>query len=129
MSLEYRWARQVMGDTVGYELSSIGDARFSALKATLSDGRTIEQHYQCDVKGYDPGGTNWRIGKGRPAKDPSTNLWLSYLALWEWWAIENPELIDELSKIPKHTVFTDLFANSDISQARAIAQILNELNG
>jgi len=129
MSLEYKWARQVMGPTKGYELSSIGDTRFSALFAVLSDGRTIEQHYQCDVKGYDPGGTNWRTGKGRPPKDPSINLWLSYLALWELWAIENPELIEEISKLPKTTVFTDLFANSDISQARAIAQILNERQG
>ncbi len=33
----------------GYEVSSIGDIRFSALFARLEDGRTIEQHYQCDV--------------------------------------------------------------------------------
>ena len=37
----------------GYECSSKGDKRFSALFATMPDGRTIEQWYQCDIKGYD----------------------------------------------------------------------------
>ena len=48
----------------GYECSSKGDARFSAFRARMPDGRSIEEWYQCDVKGYDPGGTAWRSGKG-----------------------------------------------------------------
>ena len=40
----------------GYEVSSIGDKRFSAMYAVMPDGRTIEQWYQCDLKGYDIGG-------------------------------------------------------------------------
>ena len=48
----------------GYECGSKGDNRFSAFNAVLRDGRAIEQHYQCDVKGYDPGGKNWKLGKG-----------------------------------------------------------------
>lgn len=35
----------------GYEVSSSGDKRFSALFAKMADGRTIEEHYQCDIKG------------------------------------------------------------------------------
>ena len=50
----------------GYECSSKGDSRFSAFNAIMPDGRTIEQHYQCGVKGYQPGGTNWKLGKGKP---------------------------------------------------------------
>lgn len=49
----YTWQRYR-----GYEVSSKGDKRFSAFNAILSDGRSIEQHYQCDVKGYNIGGTN-----------------------------------------------------------------------
>ena len=58
----YYWARR---DKNGYEVSSKGDKRFSALYARMLDGRTIEEHYQCDVKGYDVGGTNWKLGKGK----------------------------------------------------------------
>lgn len=35
-----------------YEVSSKGDKRFSAFYARLKDGRTIEEAYQLDVKGY-----------------------------------------------------------------------------
>lgn len=56
-------------------------AAFSAFNAIMPDGRSIEQHYQCDVKGYDPGGRNWRLGKGRPPLDTSKDLWGEYLAL------------------------------------------------
>ena len=55
----------------GYECSSHGDKRFSALFAKLADGRTIEMHYQCDVKGYQPGGIgtmrDWMSGIVVPA--------------------------------------------------------------
>ncbi len=40
----FKWARYG-----GYEISSQGDKRFSAFNAILSDGRSIEQWYQCDV--------------------------------------------------------------------------------
>ena len=83
MSNKYTWARRG-----GYEVSSKGDTRFSALNALLEDGRTIEMHYQCDPspvgKGFDPGGTNWRLGKGKNPKDPNMTreqLWEKYLGL------------------------------------------------
>ena len=113
----------------GYECSSKGDRRFSAFCAALPDGRTIEQHYQCDVKGYQPGGRDWRLGKGKPPLDPNKDLWMEYLALWQTWAQHNPELIAELSQIvaTKHYNLTDMFATTPVNQARALAEILNNL--
>lgn len=113
----------------GYECSSKGDKRFSAFCAVMPDGRTIEQHYQCDVKGYQPGGCDWRLGKGKPPLDPNKDLWMEYLALWQTWAQHNPELIAELSQIvaTRHYNLTDMFANTPVNQARALADILNNL--
>jgi hypothetical protein len=120
------WARR---SSIGYEISSKGDSRFSALFARLSDGRTIEEHYQCDVKGYDPGGRNWRLGKGRPPKGhwPDDTLYEAYRELWWQWSQDNPilcELLPELAAASGH-VLTDMFATTPINQARAWADILN----
>lgn len=114
-------------DQNGYEVSTSGDARFSALRAKLKDDRTIEMHYQCDIKGFDVGGTNISLGKGKPPKDLSTNLWKSYLSLWEEWSRDNMELMKELkhnASLRNHTL-TDQYAKTHISQARALAFILN----
>jgi hypothetical protein len=121
------WARQ---GTPGYEVSSAGDRRFSALYATMSDGRTIEEWYQCDIKGYDPGGRNWRFGKGKPPLigfDPD-QLYELYLSLWRLWAIRHPNWMAELKTkaIAHGSLLTDRFANTNTNQARALAQILNE---
>lgn len=93
----------------------------------MSDGRTLEMHYQCDIKGIDPGGTNWRAGKGKPPLDTNIDLYQEYLKLWRLWARENPELLEELrSKGPEcNYVLSDMFASSEVSQARALADILN----
>ncbi len=109
---------------LSYEVSTHGDARFSALCAKLEDGRTIEMHYQCDVKGYQPGGRDWRLGKGRPPLNPR-DMWPEYLALWQRWAALNPSLIEELRRRAEHFVLTDKFATTPVNQARALAQILN----
>ena len=115
----------------GYECSTKGDARFSALNARLPDGRSIEQHYQCDVKGYDPGGTNWRLGKGKPPLDPRASPWGEYLALWRSWAEANPGLLGQLRSAAASygNRLADCFASSPINQARALAAILNEARG
>lgn len=113
----------------GYEVSSRGDSRFSAFNATMPDGRSIEQHYQCDVKGYDPGGRNWRLGKGRPPLDPSTDLWEEYLSLWRQWSKNNLPLMRELYRAAKEKdkVLSDRFATTPVNQAHALATVLNEL--
>ena len=51
-----------------------------------------------------------------------------YLPLWQEWARQNPELIEELKEKSKGKVLTDQFANTRVSQARALADILNEKN-
>lgn len=111
----------------GYECSSKGDPRFSAFQATMDDGRTIEQHYQCDLKGYDPGGTNWRLGKGKPPLGGDRDLWPAYLRLWKDWAARHPGLIKELrAAAAEHgNRLSDCFASTPINQARALAEILN----
>lgn len=112
----------------GYECSSKGDNRFSAFNAKLRDGRTIEEHYQCDVKSYDPGGKNWRLGKGKPPlKD--VNLYEEYLQLWKYWATDNIPLMRELYHLARKEgyILSDRFATSEINQARALADILNLL--
>ena len=118
----YRWQRYG-----GYEVSTRGDSRFSAFNAILNDGRSIEQHYQCDVKGYDPGGRNWRLGKGKPAINGKTksDLQAAYLGLWIMWAAENPALIEELRQKATTGILSDRFATSEINQAWALASILN----
>ncbi len=117
------WSRYTIP---GYEVSSQGDKRFSALFAVMPDGRTIEMHYQCDVKGYEPGGTNWRLGKGKPSLRP-VNLYVEYLALWTQWAANNQALMQELRiKTAMHNFcLTDVYARSNVNQARALADLLN----
>lgn len=110
----------------GYEVSSQGDKRFSAFNAIMPDGRSIECHYQCDVKGYDIGGTNWKLGKGKPPIDKTKNLWKKYLNLWIEWARNHPELIKELRHLTKNDkCLSDRFASTPINQAAALACILN----
>lgn len=124
--MRYGWARFHPN---GYECSSAGDRRFSALYAQLSDGRKIEHAYQLDVKGYRVRGSDWRLGKGRRALNPEVNLWQSYLDLWTRWAQENPALMLDLSLRARYGILTDRYAATPISQARALAHLLNEQHG
>lgn len=121
--MKYIWQRRG-----GYEVSSKGDKRFSALNAVLPDGLSIEIHYQCRVKGYDPNGTNWRLGKGKPPLNPNTDLWAEYLKLWRVWASINLSLMEELRDAAKrhHGILSDCFASTPVNQAHALATILNE---
>lgn len=113
----------------GYEVSTKGDKRFSAFCATLPDKRSIECHYQCDVKGYDVGGNNWRLGKGKPSLREGVDIWTEYLELWRTWAKLNPNLIEELkvAVVLNNYMLIDRFAKTPVNQARALACILNEI--
>ena len=52
-----------------------------------------------------------------------------YLPLWKIWSQQNKDLIQELKENAKDKILTDRFANKTVvSQARALAQILNEDN-
>lgn len=114
---------------LGYEVSTLGDKRFSAMVARMPDGRTIEQHYQCDIKGYDPGGTYWRLGKGKPPLKHYTpeELYHEYKQLWVTWGQQHEDLLDELAQLAAVHNYTlkDTFASSAINQARVLAEILN----
>lgn len=161
------WARTAQN---GYEVSSRGDNRFSALYARFNEGTiidvvdvggmTIEDVYQYVIK---------KSGKGKaPAMDsilnykhvlrkedyeflhtlpddlssaiindsigekPATKEQLEdyyyyrgYLPLWQEWAKQNPELIEELRVKSAGKTLTDQFANTRVNQARALADILN----
>lgn len=115
----------------GYECSSKGDKRFSAFYARMQDGRTIEQHYQCDVKGYDIGGTNWNLGKGKPPVNGLTEdeLLDQYVDLWRIWARDNLDYIRDLYRecTKTNNNLTDMFATTRVNQAHALSIILNEL--
>lgn len=133
------WARTSEN---GYEVSTRGDKRFSALVATFKKGTiidgvdvggmTIEDVYQKVIK---------KSGKGKaPSKDSKLyneslkteeekedySYYRGYLPLWQEWARQNPELIEELRTKAAGKTLTDQFANTRVSQARALAQILNE---
>lgn len=121
----YKWSK----DT-GYEVSTKGDSRFSAFCAYLQNDLTIEQAYQCRIKGYDPTGKNWRLGKGKPSLRHTNrqDLYNDYKSLWQEYFWFHPELRDHLIEIlPSYEhILRDSFATSDINQARAIADILNQ---
>ena len=129
-----------------YEVSTQGDARFSALNATLSDGMTIEEKYNMEVKGYVSEVDEVEYAKAmkmkprarydilvRPfkGKDPINGkapdqVLREYDQLWEQWATENPDLIDELAKASEGKKLTDKFATKPDrpSQARSLEKIL-----
>lgn len=133
------WAQKAQNS---YEVSSKGDKRFSALYAKLPDGRTIEEAYQLDVKGYREQGNNWRKGKGKPPlKDISRDeQWLQYKDLWRQYLDANPELesdlINKVWTVRREgnrmmldiKTLTDQFAETPINQARALAELLSERN-
>lgn len=108
----------------GYECSSVGDKRFSAFYARLADGRSIEEHYQVDVKGY----PTMAAGKGRAPVNRVSDLFGEYLKLWQQFFQINPTLLDELKELvgAHGNCFSDTFATTQINQARAIATILNQ---
>lgn len=72
--VKYTWKRRVNPGEPYYEVSTKGDSRFSALNARLVDGRTIEEAYQLDVKGYRRFGNDWRLGKGKAPLIPQNEL-------------------------------------------------------
>lgn len=117
MKDRFTWARRG-----GYECSSKGDHRFSAFFAYMPDGRSIEQHYQLDVKAYQPG------GKGNPPLNKNIDLYQSYLRLWRIWAEQHPELISELYEraMQYDMCLSDRYATTEVNQAHALSDILNE---
>lgn len=122
----WTWARF---DDNGFEVSTAGNLDYSALVAKLNDGRTIEEAYQLDVKGYRVAGNCWRLGKGKPPLREGVDLWSEYYALWRLWARQHPEMLKLLSIRARGKVLTDRFATSEVNQAHALAELLNTYYG
>jgi hypothetical protein len=120
------WARRHHN---GYECSSKGDRRFSAFYAKLPDGRSIEEAYQLDVKGYRAKGDDAKLGKGKPPLNGKSRevLWEEYLALWKVWAEHHLNDLVDLCMLQRVHVLTDQFATSSINQARALDFICEEV--
>jgi hypothetical protein len=112
------WSNQQGG---GYEVSSRGDKRFSALFARLPDGRLIEDAWG-QAKGYADG----RAAKGKPALTKDFDYWGQYKGLWSQWAQANPGLMDELAQASQGQPLVDRFAKTENNQARALAELLAE---
>ena len=115
------WARKAVN---GYECSSKGDKRLSAYTA-LVDGVSIEEHYQCGIKGY----ASIAEGKGNPPLDSTLTpeqAYKAYKHLWTRYFRQNSGLFHEVSLLGVEHTFTDMFASTDINQARAISEIVNE---
>lgn len=124
-----------------YEVSSKGDKRFSALYATFKKGtvidgvdvggRTIEDVYQSVIKksrkGQAPAKDSRLYNEALKTKEEREDFSYTegYLPLWQEWAKQNSELIEELRENAKGKTLTDRFANTRVSQARALADILN----
>lgn len=68
------------------------------------------------------------MGKGKPALDPATDLYGEYKALWAQWITENKALFAELRTLAAQHgyLLSDRFATGPVSQARALADLLNE---
>ena len=124
------------GEVETLEVSTAGDEfgkQFSALNATLKDGRTIEEAYQLDIKGYRELDYTWLQAKrdrgvNAPVKLSNEELYNAYLNLWKQWAEENPTLIEQLRERAKGKILTDKFTPNpqSVSQARALTDILAE---
>lgn len=119
------WARHLED---GYEVSSAGDSTYSALFARLRDGRTIEEAYQLDVKGYRKFGNDWRLGKGEASVNGKSRqqLWDEYVQLWRTWCEEDPSRILSLAAKSAGMTLTDRFATTSINQAHALSVLLEE---
>lgn len=118
----YTWSRY---SKKGYEVSTHGDKRFSAFNAILKNGKSIEYTYQVNIKGYN----SIKEGKGKLSKNKYSHddLWMLYKSLWIEFFELHPNLLIELYNITNtNKILTDKFATSDINQARAISEILNE---
>jgi FMN phosphatase YigB (HAD superfamily) len=109
-----------------YECSSKGDKRFSALYAKLN-GKSIEEIYQLDIKGYRGKVKHWKEAKGKsPFNGKSKEqLFKEYVELWKEYFRRYPELLEEIKEKAKDKTITDMFGVTSINQARAICYILN----
>lgn len=125
-----RWARY---DNKGYEISSKGDKFFSAFFCRLPNGDSIEEAYQLDIKGYRKFGNHWKLGKGKPPLDETMTpqrLYKRYKGLWILHYLHHKNKVKHLDNVlrgQRISDLTDMFATSEINQAKVHAELINEL--
>lgn len=76
-----------------------------------------------DISGKDISGKTAFIERFSKSKE---QVWEEYKELWKEWAKENPMLMAELKIASAGKILTDKFAKTPVSQARALAEILND---
>ena len=126
---------QAEGGPTAFEVSTKGTPegrRYSAFNARIKakGNKSIEDIYQVDIKGGEKLGPGKYSKKGSLYDGPLTydELWSSYKGLWQEFFNENPDMLLEISRLTEGKMIVDRFASSDISQARAIFEILSENN-
>ena len=124
----YKWSRRVKRGQPYFEVSTKGDRRFSSLIARLKNGFTVEEIYQLEVKGYKIISTDWKVGKGKPplTKLSKEDLYIAYKKIWQMFFKENPLLLKDIALRATDKTITDMFATSEVNQAHAICDILND---
>lgn len=128
-SITFRWIYGARRHHSGYEVSSKGNKDFSAFFARLRNGKTIEEAYQLDIKGYRELGYTVRDAKGKPPRIPRSFTETDFLYTELWWKYlgQNPKKEQFLRQVihsGRYEALTDMFANTNISQAKSIAQCL-----
>ena len=127
------WSRYGDEGVETFEVSTAGDEfgkQFSALNAKFADGDLVELKW-AKAKGY----TSIKAAKGNEAVDAAGRVidnfdyYPRYKKIWDAWADENPDLVEQLAVKARGKQLTDKFAKTDNSQARALSEIINERFG
>lgn len=127
----YVWSRFAPDGQKGLEVTSKGGLigkRFSPFFMKHKSGKSLENYYQLDIKGYGKlGYTSWKQVKGEAPLNPDIDCYETFKTLyWEYFR-NNPSVLYELAVLGIDHVFTDLHATSSNTQARAYSEILNQL--
>lgn len=99
--------------TKPYELSNIGDRRFSDTSATMGDGKNLRQLYNQEVR-------NRKLTKSEDKYQLYKSLWKQYLMVYG----TGYEILKQLKADGYQ--FTDNFAKDGISAARAVNELIDE---
>ena len=99
--------------TKPYELSNIGDRRFSDTSATMGDGKNLRQLYNQEVR-------NRKLTKSEDKYQVYKRLWKQYLMVYG----TGYETLKQLKADGYQ--FTDNFAKDGISAARAVNELIDE---
>jgi predicted nucleic acid-binding protein len=91
-----------------------------------------ERYYKAsNGKTYDllDSKVSWMVGKGQAPLNKMTQEESdkAYANLWRQFAVENPDLIKQLIKEASGRILTDAFATTQINQAKALSEVLNEI--